>query len=105
MLINQKIKELASSNNHMQCEIIENTYKELEEEKMNSISYLKSLTQNDEKKNLEEKIHKLKTAIEYFDDSINEKEPSRIILQTLIDNIYVSRDRTIRFNLKTNKIP
>lgn len=102
MLINQKIKELASSNNSTQREIIENTYKELEEEKMNCISYLKSLIENYEKKNLEEKIHKLKTSIEYFDDIINAKEPSRIILQTLIDNIYVSRDKTIRFNLKTN---
>lgn len=102
MLINQKIKELASSNNSTQREIIENTYKELEEEKMNCISYLKSLIENAEKKNLEEKIHKLKTSIEYFDDIINAKEPSRIILQTLIDNIYVSRDKTIRFNLKTN---
>ena len=102
MLINQKIKELTSSNNSMQREIIENTYKELEEEKMTNISYLKSLIENDEKKNLEEKIHKLKTSIEYFEDIINAKEPSRIILQTLIDNIYVSRDKTIRFNLKTN---
>ena len=102
MLINQKIKELSSSNNSMQREIIEDTYKELEEEKMTNISYLKSLIESDEKKNLEDKIHKLKTSIEYFDDIINAKEPSRIILQTLIDNIYVSRDKSIRFNLKTN---
>ena len=102
MLINQKIKELASTNNSMQREIIENTYKELEEEKMTSISYLKSLIESDEKKSLEEKIHKLKNAIEYFEDIINAKEPSRIILQTLIENIYVSRDKSIRFNLKTN---
>lgn len=102
MLINQKIKELTSSNNSMQREIIENTYKELEEEKMTNISYLKSLIESDEKKKLEEKIHKFKISIEYFDDIINAKEPSRIILQTLIDNIYVSRDKTIRFNLKTN---
>lgn len=33
MLVNQKIKELASANNEMAREIIENTYKELEEEK------------------------------------------------------------------------
>ena len=102
MLINQKIKELASSNNSIEREIIENTYKELEEEKMTSTTYLKSLIESDEKKNLEEKIHKIKTSIEYFDDIINAKEPSRIILQTLIDNIYVSRDKSIRFNLKTN---
>lgn len=49
MLINQKIKELASSNNFVQREIIENTYKELEKEKMQSITYL-----------LEDKIQKLK---------------------------------------------
>ena len=30
MLINQKIKEMASCNNSMQREIIENTYNELE---------------------------------------------------------------------------
>ena len=34
MLINQKIKEMASCNNSIQREIIENTYKELENEKM-----------------------------------------------------------------------
>jgi len=56
MLINQKIKELASCNNSMQREIIENTYKELEKEKMQSIAYLQGLIQSDEKKNLEEKI-------------------------------------------------
>ncbi len=33
MLINQKIKEMASCNNSIQREIIENTYNELEKEK------------------------------------------------------------------------
>lgn len=33
MLINQKIKEMASCNNSMQREIIENTYNELEKKK------------------------------------------------------------------------
>ena len=51
MLINQKIKEMASCNNSMQREIIENTYKELEKEKMQSITYLQEAIQNDEKKN------------------------------------------------------
>ena len=102
MLINQKIKELTSSNNSIQREIIENTYKELEEEKMQSITYLQELIQNDEKKNLEEKIQKLKTSVEYFDEIINASKPSRIILQMLIDKIYIHRDKTIRFKLKTD---
>lgn len=102
MLINQKIKEMASCNNSMQREIIENTYKELEKEKMQSITYLQEAIQNDKKKNLEEKLKKLKTSLEYFDEIINAKEPSRIILQMIIDKIYIHRDKTIRFKLKTN---
>ena len=100
MLINQKVKELAFCNNSMQREIIENTYKELEKEKMHSIAYLQGLIQSDEKKSLEEKIQELKTALEYFDEIINAKEPNRIILQMIIDKIYIHRDKTIRFKLK-----
>ena len=75
---------------------------ELEEEKMQSITYLQEVIQNDEKKNLEEKLTKLKTSLEYFDEIINAKEPSRIILQMIIDKIYIHRDKTIRFKLKTD---
>ena len=102
MLISQKIKEMASCNNSMQREIIENTYKELEKDKMQRIAYLQETIQNDKKKNLQEKIEKLKTSLEYFDEIINAKEPSRIILQSLIDKIYIHRDKTIRFMLKSN---
>ena len=102
MLISQKIKEMASCNNSMKREIIENTYKELEKEKMQSIGYLQEAIQNDEKKNLEDKVQKLKTSLEYFDEIINAKEPSRIILQMIIDKIYIHRDKTIRFKLKTD---
>ena len=93
MLVNQKIKEMASANNEMARKIIENTYKELEEEKMQSITYLQELIQSDEKKNLEEKIQELKTALEYFDEIIKAKEPNRIILQMIIDKIYIQRDK------------
>ena len=102
MLINQKIKEMASCNNSMQREIIENTYKELEKEKMQSITYLQEAIQNDEKKNLEEKLTKLKTSLEYFDEIINASKPNRIILQMIIDKIYIHRDKTIRFSLKAD---
>ena len=86
----------------MQKEIIENTYKELEKEKMQSITYLQELIQSDEKKNLEDKIQKLKTALEYFDEIINASKPNRIILQMIIDKIYIHRDKTIRFKLKSD---
>ena len=102
ILISQKIKELASANNEMAREIIENTYKELEKEKMQNISYLQALLEKDEKENLEEKANKLKTSIEYFDDIINSEVPNKMILQMIIDKIYIYRDKTIRFELKTD---
>ena len=102
MLINQKIKEMAFCNNPMQREIIENTYKELESEKMQSITYLQEAIQNDKKKNLEQKKQQLKTSLEYFDEIINAKEPSRIMLQRILDKIYICRDKTIIFKLKTD---
>ena len=43
----------------MTRKIIENTYNELEEEKMQNITYLQELIQSDEKKNLEEKAYRL----------------------------------------------
>ena len=69
---------------------------------MQSIAYLQGLIQSDEKKSLEEKIQELKTALEYFDEIINAKEPNRIILQMIIDKIYIHRDKTIRFSLKAD---
>ena len=102
MLISQKIKELSACNNTIQRDIIENTYKELEEEKRENIYFLQTAIEADEKKTLEENIIKLKTAVEYFDEIINSEEPNRMILQMLIDKIYIYRDKTIRFELKSN---
>lgn len=102
MLVNQKIKELASANNEMAREIIENTYKELEEEKRQNISYLQIAIESNEKKQLEEKANKLKTAVEYFDEIIKSEVPNRMILQMLIDKIYINREKMIRFELKTD---
>ena len=100
MLVSQKIKELASATNQFQKEIIENTYKELEEEKRQSIYYLQTAIESDKKKSLEESVVKLKTAVEYFDDIINSEEPNRMMLQMVIDRIFIDRDKTIRFELK-----
>ena len=102
MLVNQKIKELASTTNSIQREIIENTYEELEKEKMNNISYLNSLIESDEKKNSEKKLQKLKTAIQYFDEIIETQKPNRMMLQMIINKIYIDKDKTIRFELKTD---
>lgn len=102
ILVSQKIKELASITNSMQKEIIENTYKELEEEKRQTITYLKATIETDEKKNLEQKVNKLKTAIEYFDEIIENQKPNRMMLQMIINKIYIDKDKMIQFDLKTD---
>ncbi|MDO5556077.1 MAG: recombinase family protein [Clostridia bacterium] len=102
MLISQKIKEITLCNNSMQEEVIENTYRELEKEKMQSIVCLQKLIQTDKKRDLKEKLTKLKTALEYFDEVIKTKEPNRKMLYILINNIYIYRDKTIVFDLKVN---
>ena len=102
LLVSQKIKEIASADNEMARGIIENTYKELEKEKMQNISYIQSLLEKDEKKNLEERANKLKTSIDYFENVINSEVPNKMILQMLIDKIYIDRDKTIIFKLKTD---
>lgn len=102
LLVNQKIKELSVCNNEFQKQIIENTYKELEDEKMKNIYYLQSVIQTDEKKKLEEKEESLKNAVEYFDEIINSDVPNKMILQMLIDTIYINREKTIMFKLKVD---
>ena len=69
---------------------------------MQSISYIQTLLEKDEKKNLEEKVNKLKTSIEYFDYIINSDVPNKMILQMIIDKIYIGRDKTIKFRLKVD---
>ena len=67
---------------------------------MKDISYLNTLIEDNKNKNLEDKVIKLKTAIEYFDEIINSEEPNKMILQMIIDKIYIYRDKTVRFDLK-----
>ena len=47
-----------------------------------------------------EKIKKLKTAIEYFDDILKSNEPNRYILECLIDKIWIYHDKSVKFELK-----
>ncbi|MBQ2937837.1 MAG: recombinase family protein [Clostridia bacterium] len=102
MIVRQKIKELAAASNKLQKEIIENTYKELEKEKRQSICYVQMAIEANEKKGLEEDIMKFKTAIEYFDEIINSEKPNRMMLERVIDKICIYKDKTIRFELKPN---
>ena len=100
VLINQKIKDLASSTNEYQRNVIENTYREIEKDKTNRIEELQKSQKQEIEELSKEKIKKLKTSIKYFDDIISSDEPNRYILECLIDKIWIYHDKTVRFDLK-----
>ena len=102
VLLNQKIKDLTSSTNEYQKQTIENTYKELETDKTNQIEKLQQILEKEEQEISKEKIKKLKTAIEYFEEIIESEMPSRYILENIIDKIWIYSDKTIKFDLKVD---
>ena len=104
ILVSQKIRDITSTLDPVQRNIIETTYAQLEKEKTQKISNLKQLIEKNEKDLAQEKIEKAKTAIEYFDEVISCEEPNKLVLRLLIDKIYIYHDRTVKFDLKPNII-
>ncbi len=102
VLLNQKVKDLTSSTNEYQKQMIENTYRELEIDKTNQMEGLQQRLKKEEQEISKEKIKKLKTAIEYFDDIIESEVPNRYVLENIIDTIWIYSDKTVRFDLKVN---
>ena len=49
-----------------------------------------------------EKIRKLKTALDYFDEIISKEIPNRYVLENIIDKIWIYSDKTVKFDLKVN---
>jgi site-specific DNA recombinase len=102
VLLNQKVKDLTSSTNEYQKQMIENTYRELEIDKTNQIEKLQQILKKEEQEISKEKIKKLKTAIEYFDDIIESEMPSRYVLENIIDTIWIYSDKTLKIDLKVD---
>ena len=100
VLISQKIRDLTSNTNEYQKQMVENTYQELESEKKAKIEKLQQLLRKEEQEISQEKIKKLKNAMEYFDEIIAEEIPSRYVLEKVIDRIWIYSDKTIKFDLK-----
>ncbi len=102
VLLNQKIKDLSGNNNEYQRQIIEKSYKELELEKTDKIEKLQEILNKSELEISKEKIKKLKTAIEYFEEIISSEIPSRYVLENIIDMIWIYSDKTVKFDLKVD---
>ena len=82
--------------------MIENAYKELENDKQNQIISLKEILSKEDEKILQDRKEKVETAIEVFDQIIDSNEPSKFLLNSIIDKIIIYSDRTIEFRLKGN---
>ena len=102
VLLNQKIKDIAGNNNEYHKQMIEGSYKELELEKTSKIEKLQEILQKAEQDISKEKIKKLKTAMEYFDELISAEVPSRYVLENIIDTIWIYSDKTVKFDLKVD---
>lgn len=102
VLLNQKIRDLATNSSEYQKDMIENTYKELENDKTNKIEKLQQILDKKEQEIVKEKIKKLKTAMEYFDEVIFSEVPSRYVLENIIDKMWIYSDKTIKFDLKVD---
>ena len=102
VLLNQKIKDLAGNNNEYQKQMIEASYEELEQEKTSRIEKLQQILKKAEQDISKEKILKLKTAMEYFDEIISAKVPSRYVLENIIETIWIYSDKTVKFDLKVD---
>ena len=102
VLISQKIKDLASSTNDYQKQIIENTYKDLEIDKTNQMNKLQKFLDKNEKTISNNKAKKLKTTMEFFDEIIKSDSPNRYILENIIDTIWIYNDKSIKFDLKVD---
>ena len=101
-LLSQKIKDIAQATSQEQKEMIENAYKELENDKQNQIISLKEILSKEDEKILQDRKEKVETAIEVFDQIIDSNEPSKFLLNSIIDKIIIYSDRTIEFRLKGN---
>ena len=102
ILLQQKIKDLSAIVNIEQRELIIDTYTKLEKEKLDTIIKLKKMLEKQEEQLIAEKIENIKTAINYFDEIINCKEPNRAMLEYIIDTVWIYHDKTVKFDLKTN---
>ena len=99
VLVSQKIKEISTSTKDRK-EFIENTYKVLEEEKYKKIESYKKKLKELENEDLEIKHKKLKQAVDYFNHIIEREKPDKVILNMLIDRIYIYHDKSVKFELK-----
>jgi len=98
VLAEEKIRQMAS--NLLGKEIIEETFKQLEEEKIAKIQGITATLDRLNDENIEKKRQKVRKAIDYFDEIIEAKVPSKDLLNNVLQEIKIYHDKTVKFILK-----
>ncbi len=100
ILLSQKIKDLIGITSLEQRNMIENTYKELEYEKQKRIMNLKKVLGKNDETIIKEKTAKVSSALDIFDEIIKQEEPSKFLINSILEKIYIYNNKTIKFILK-----
>lgn len=98
MITEEKIKQMASNTEGK--EIIEETFKNIEKEKLSKIQGITATLDRMNKENVERKREKAKNAMDYFDEIISAEKPSKDLLNNVLKEIKIYHDKTIEFELK-----
>ena len=98
MIAEEKIKQLASNIDGK--EIIEETFKTIEKEKLSKIQGIKVTLDRINIEDAERKKQNVKNAIDYFDEIINAERPSKELLNNVLEEIKIYNDKTVKFELK-----
>lgn len=102
MLISERIRDLVNATDNSTKDIIIKTYQELENSKKQEL--LNIVNQLEEIKKLDKtKVKKqLQSSLEYYEQILKYDTPPYYLLEQVLSNIYIYRDKTIKFNLKLN---
>ena len=96
----QKIKDIVSAQTEAEKELIENTYNILLKQKVEEIEQISKTLKKNEGQSEKQKVKKIKTAIEYFDEIIKSDKPPKQILYQVLDKIVIYKDKSLEFKLK-----
>ena len=96
----QKVKELINAKTKKEKNIIEESYIEITSEKLKEITEITNTLEDLEKENQRDKTKNLKKAIDYFDEIIQSSQPSKQILNEVLEEIIIYPNKNLEFKLK-----
>lgn len=98
----QKIKEMTKVKTAEEQDIVEETYSQMLQDKLNEITGITETLRHLRNQTEKEKVKTVKQAIDYFDEIIKSDAPSKEVLAQVLDKIIIYRNKNLEFRLKVN---